>query len=1784
MHIDLRILFYMLLNFTSSVSIVCLNKVVFSRGFPFGTLLTVIHFIITFCGLWIATKFRWLGHKRLPIRKVVPLCVTYSGFVALTNLSLVYNSVGFYQLMKVLTTPTVVVIEFLFYQKCYSLRVIISLLIVLVGVTIATVSDTRSTLMGTVVGLSAIIITCMNQIWVGTKQKELDCNGMQLLLYQAPVSALMLLPMVPILDGQFIFSPLKPISHPMALGLLILLSSICALSVNASIFLVIGKTSALTYNVFGQLKLVTLLAADFVFFGAPWNPKVIFGIVLTVAGVCWYTQLRLQEAASPRPCSAVTEVSRESRASGHYRQKGECAVNVSMEGEEKEEKEKIRIKGRGKTTFFSSPPPCGHVCKWFQTRADLFFVGFALLKEQMTAVRASNTIILQTTTTTTTTKWRGNFNFSASMMLMMLMIVFEMELLWAFVLGQRCCVGGGEGKINNGPLPPVEPTILRGRTTFNILTTTRGGKFLRRNKQTNRKREIHNAIINNHKQKGVYFKNFNFCSITFSFAPYCVIFFWIHTGGLKCFYNPTLFFASPTTSSAVTQVPTQHDKEYQFPTLLILLFLSSSTLLEANKFSSRKSRREKRHRLTHTDTHRHPQTHTDTHKMQHKVLLWSSYHSGAPLARSWLLLRLHWTTGGSERLGSSTYPTAGGVLGSLCTPLRSLQTPPGGFEDELPASLGRSASDKGRGQQPSTVNTRRKRILRRLRAKETLLHVHGAANSAAPAESAAHGTSSRGSAATDGREARRIEAERHTTKPTREGLRRGTEGVAEERRRTPHPLLAPEAVAAMLEGAERERAARYAVAPRSTVFGSDLDRLEDDYRRDWGQEQRERRPPDADGPLGSSAGGGRGQPVWFSLHGGGAAGKRLRWIPSSSYQHIDAVAPPATEGLRQPLTSAAPTGTQRVEPKRVGSALFGSEAETRRRLKRSAALVAGSSANQHLSAHVMAALAGDESYREGLQTSPTPRGAATTPSPFTPPAGRTVVRLTLNEGPTTAPGPTSKNPSSNASGDPNEGKGAGDLPATCNPHFPCGEDSHDAAPPSDGGAQREGTQGADPSPSPSPRDVLREGIEAMDLEALARQTQCADPLMPQRVIIDDSQPATFMEPRRERRVFASGMDPQRGCAALGVGGTGEGATGSSTDEHAAGGTARRYNAYQPRPWEEIVPILRDANYWDRHVEVRDAVDQLLSDEARRFREEVLQESAVDSSEAEYATQKLRKEMLLYFQAHPMNEMIMEPVVRLRELVPLVAGGEVGEDTAAGTSLRYHPEVLEYPSKWLRQHLLPEEVVGEEAEAAGQEPEGPPPTSSTRAACADAPATTSPPPRAREETGTRRGKAGTPRATDAPSGSALIRVEADQDKDLRRHYRDRYNRHLREAAEALFQDRDVPLGAARQIAAALGLDLIRTGSLYTTQADRRIIALCTLADHREHMRDLVRFKLQKLGVQPPPTMPSVEVPFRGGTHPHAMRVKAAGIAKRLLHRHVVRVQLTKFGAPREGFAVLQTILDEIREQCEAVHAYHTAGRIQSSYHEIYCYLYPSTAKSPKSSITHPSPEVVRHARDVRLLADEKEIFFDDFHNLVTQKERARYAKMLQDGTAWTYKDEGLSLQRQRAIKVMLGYLPKGNNEMYAARGDVNIPAPFRASHPTTVDRWASPDALDNLEQASRGAAVIGKRARMPISTMHDAQETEDQPSTLDRFYYRVQGSALEVGELKEALGLKGNRRKGVPLAPGFATLDTDGRAGGASLDGEVRTGGDAGGNDPRMDMRMRGCAPYCLASFCVSWKI
>ncbi|XP_010542682.1 PREDICTED: uncharacterized membrane protein At1g06890-like isoform X2 [Tarenaya hassleriana] len=290
------------LSVVSSVSIVICNKALISTlGFTFATTLTSWHLLVTFCSLHVALWMKLFEHKPFDPRAVMGFGILNGISIGLLNLSLGFNSVGFYQMTKLAIIPCTVLLETLFFRKKFSRKIQFSLAILLLGVGIATVTDLQLNVLGSVLSLLAVLTTCVAQIMTNTIQKKFKVSSTQLLYQSCPYQAITLFIIGPFLDGLLTNKNVFAFKYTSQVLFFIVLSCLISVSVNFSTFLVIGKTSPVTYQVLGHLKTCLVLAFGYVLLRDPFSWRNILGILVAVVGMVlysYYCSLETQQKAS----------------------------------------------------------------------------------------------------------------------------------------------------------------------------------------------------------------------------------------------------------------------------------------------------------------------------------------------------------------------------------------------------------------------------------------------------------------------------------------------------------------------------------------------------------------------------------------------------------------------------------------------------------------------------------------------------------------------------------------------------------------------------------------------------------------------------------------------------------------------------------------------------------------------------------------------------------------------------------------------------------------------------------------------------------------------------------------------------------------------------------------------------------------------------------------------------------------------------------------------------------------------------------------------------------------------------------------------------------------------------------------------------------------------------------------------------------------------------------------------------------------------------------------------
>ena len=171
------------------------------------------HFAVTAGTLWYASRPRvsMFVSQRAPLLGMLPLGVAMCLNVILPNLSLAYSSVAFYQLARVLLTPLTAIINFVFYGQKMPRQAVYCLLPICLGVAIMSYFDTKSghgshtksaqtTPLGVMFAVVGVLASSLYTVWIGTYHKKFNLNSMQLLFNQAPISAFLLLYVIPFTD------------------------------------------------------------------------------------------------------------------------------------------------------------------------------------------------------------------------------------------------------------------------------------------------------------------------------------------------------------------------------------------------------------------------------------------------------------------------------------------------------------------------------------------------------------------------------------------------------------------------------------------------------------------------------------------------------------------------------------------------------------------------------------------------------------------------------------------------------------------------------------------------------------------------------------------------------------------------------------------------------------------------------------------------------------------------------------------------------------------------------------------------------------------------------------------------------------------------------------------------------------------------------------------------------------------------------------------------------------------------------------------------------------------------------------------------------------------------------------------------------------------------------------------------------------------------------------------------------------------------------------------------
>ncbi|CAD7702977.1 unnamed protein product [Ostreobium quekettii] len=292
---------YVLLWMTVSATVILFNKWLLAfSGFPFPISLTLWH--MTFCSAVGFAFVRVLGvvpsHGLSAVeycRRVMPIGALYAGSLWLSNTAYLHLSVSFVQMTKSLMPALVFAAGTVLGTERFSWPVAGNMALIAGGVVVCGLGEVDLVATGLLQQLAALLLEAMRLtlVQVLMTSSGYAMNPLQSLYYVSPAClACLLLPFLRLELPELLLRLADPelrISAPVLVA-----NAAAALALNLAVFLLIGKTSALTMNIAGLVKDWALVFLSNTLFGAPLTATNMAGYVFCCAGVGVYNYQKLQ--------------------------------------------------------------------------------------------------------------------------------------------------------------------------------------------------------------------------------------------------------------------------------------------------------------------------------------------------------------------------------------------------------------------------------------------------------------------------------------------------------------------------------------------------------------------------------------------------------------------------------------------------------------------------------------------------------------------------------------------------------------------------------------------------------------------------------------------------------------------------------------------------------------------------------------------------------------------------------------------------------------------------------------------------------------------------------------------------------------------------------------------------------------------------------------------------------------------------------------------------------------------------------------------------------------------------------------------------------------------------------------------------------------------------------------------------------------------------------------------------------------------------------------------------
>ncbi|KAE9595912.1 hypothetical protein Lal_00030908 [Lupinus albus] len=290
---------------TFNVTVIIVNKWIFQKlEFKFPLTVSCIHFICSSIGGYVVIKVL----KLKPLihvdpedrwRRIFPMSFVFCINIVLGNVSLRYIPVSFMQTIKSFTPATTVVLQWLVWRKYFDWRIWASLIPIVGGILLASVTELSFNMVGFCAALFGCLATSTKTILAESLLHGYKFDSINTVYYMAPFATMILAIPAILLEGNGILEWLSIHPYPWSALIIIFTSGVLAFCLNFSIFYVIHSTTAVTFNVAGNLKVAVAVLVSWLIFKNPISYLNGVGCAVTLVGCTFYGYVRHMISQEP---------------------------------------------------------------------------------------------------------------------------------------------------------------------------------------------------------------------------------------------------------------------------------------------------------------------------------------------------------------------------------------------------------------------------------------------------------------------------------------------------------------------------------------------------------------------------------------------------------------------------------------------------------------------------------------------------------------------------------------------------------------------------------------------------------------------------------------------------------------------------------------------------------------------------------------------------------------------------------------------------------------------------------------------------------------------------------------------------------------------------------------------------------------------------------------------------------------------------------------------------------------------------------------------------------------------------------------------------------------------------------------------------------------------------------------------------------------------------------------------------------------------------------------------